>query len=96
VSWAAYGPTGSNVANGFFTGSGGGGSPGAPKFLGFVSDDPSTHISRILIIESDGNNVNPDCNVGYDSVRFFTAVPEPRAIALLALAALAGGRARRR
>jgi hypothetical protein len=85
VTFTAYGPGGGAVASGSFVGSGGAGSPGAAIFLGFVSDSPSTHISRILITETDGNASNPDCNIGFDSVRLF--VPEPEAGLLLMAAA---------
>jgi hypothetical protein len=40
---------------------------GGTTFVGFVSD--SKNIARISISDDDGNNVNPDSNIGYDTIR---------------------------
>lgn len=71
-------------------------------FLGWVSDDPTTHIARIRFNENDSDSVNPDANVGYDTFRFFaptSAVPEPASWAMMltgfGIAALALRRKRR-
>ena len=78
------------------SGSGLGGSPAAPLFVGFVSDDPSTHIHRVWVRETDSNAQFPDSNVGYDTLRY-TGIPVPSggpvalgALALLLLVAAKG------
>lgn len=47
----------------------GGGSPADSVFIGFISDDSQTDISRIAFIETDGTSDWPDSNIGYDSIR---------------------------
>ena len=49
------------------------GAPGDNFFMGFVSDDVSTHISRITFTETDGNATNPDSNIGYDTLRIHSS-----------------------
>ena len=51
--------------------------------MGFVSDNASTHISRIVFSEFDGDNNFPDSNIGYDSIRIAAAIPEPETYAML-------------
>ncbi len=73
--------------------------PGSPQdarpaadFWGILSDTP---IARIVFVESDSNNVHPDCNIGYDS---FRVVPEPASLFGLGvgLAGLVGLKRRKR
>lgn len=73
---------------------------GGAYFLGFVSDNPLTNIGRIVFNDDDDNNVNPDSNLGYDTLRFSTPrapVPEPASLGLLGagLAAMAIWRRKR-
>ncbi len=66
--------------------SSGGGVPGGSVFLGFVSD--SANIAKIIISDSDGNDVFPDNNIGFDTVRFggqTTSVPEPSTLLMAGL-----------
>jgi hypothetical protein len=67
----AYGEGGGTVATFNFNtiGSGAGGSPGAAKLIGFVSDAAATDIARISITETDANASFPDCNIGFDTIR---------------------------
>jgi RHS repeat-associated protein len=58
----------------------GGGVPGGPVFFGFVSS--SANISKIIIHDSDGDGVNPDSNIGIDSVRLALTVPTGDAVNL--------------
>ena len=43
------------------------GSTGGSNFIGLVSD--SENIASIIILDNDDNNVNPDCNIGLDTIR---------------------------
>lgn len=53
-------------------------------FVGFFSNNPATDISRIVFNEFDGDSINPDSNIGYDTMRFIAApIPEPSAYAML-------------
>ncbi len=61
---------------------GNGGAPGGTHFIGFVSDDAATHISRITFIESDSTADYPDANIGFDTLRF-TPVPLPLSVVFL-------------
>jgi hypothetical protein len=81
----AFDSLGSSLGVVGITGTGPGGSPGAAVFIGLVSDDPTTYISRLLVSEFDNNAEFPDSNIGYDTLRF--AVPEP-GTGLLLLAGL--------
>jgi hypothetical protein len=69
---------------------------GGAFFIGFVSDAPD--IGLIVFSEGDSNDVNPDSNIGYDSLRFsrVAAVPEPASIVILGFALAGLGLARRR
>ncbi len=83
----AFGPGGASLAFlSVATAGGAGGAPGGSFFIGFVSDDVSTHIARLLVTESDGNRIFPDSNIGYDTLRY--VIPEPGAAALLLLGLL--------
>ena len=62
---------------------GGGGSPGGADFWGAVATDGDL-ISRIVIDERDNNAVNPDSNVGFDSLRFHV-VPEPSTLGIYSI-----------
>jgi hypothetical protein len=42
-------------------------SAGGPEFVGFVSD--SKNIKKIAIDEYDNNSINPDSNIGFDTIR---------------------------
>jgi hypothetical protein len=64
----------------------GGGAPGGADFWGILST--SANISKIIITEADNNAVYPDCNIGFDTFRYFnntTSVPEPATMLLLGL-----------
>ncbi len=78
---------GSSVGLMNIVGTGPGGSPGGAIFVGFVSDDPLTNISRLLVREIDGDAQFPDSNIGYDTLRY--VVPLPAAAFLLISALLA-------
>ena len=56
------------------TGSAPGGVPGGSVFFGFVS--PTANIKTVVIDESDATADFPDSNVGIDSVRIGSAIPE--------------------
>ena len=59
---------------------------GGTYFLGFVSDSATTNIGRIVFNDDDDNSVNPDSNLGYDTLRFVAptpAIPEPGSYAML-------------
>jgi hypothetical protein len=45
----------------------GGQPPGGTTFVGFVSNSPN--IAKIIIDEFDENELNPDSNIGFDSIR---------------------------
>ncbi|MFQ5818374.1 MAG: hypothetical protein ACE5I5_00045 [Candidatus Heimdallarchaeota archaeon] len=45
------------------------GVPGGTTFVGFVSD--SSNIAKIIIDEFDSDEVNPDSNIGLDTIRLF-------------------------
>ncbi|MFN0135723.1 MAG: dockerin type I domain-containing protein [Phycisphaerae bacterium] len=47
---------------------GGGGAPGAADFWGIVF--PTAVIDRLNIFENDADNQFPDCNIGFDTLRF--------------------------
>jgi hypothetical protein len=47
--------------------------PGGTTFVGFVSD--SCNIAKIIIDDYDGNNLNPDSNIGFDTIRLGVPVP---------------------
>ena len=51
----------------------GGGAPGGREFFGFVSR--RSNIKTILIDEYDGDNINPDCNIGIVGVRVKKILP---------------------
>jgi hypothetical protein len=53
--------------------SGTGGNPSGSVFVGLVS--PSSTIARILIDESDDNDLYPDANIGFDTFRFRSGPP---------------------
>ena len=46
---------------------------GGTTFVGFVSD--SSNIAKIIINEFDENNINPDSNIGFDTIRFRYVAP---------------------
>lgn len=54
-------------SNGFIPVTAESGSVGGAEFVGFVSD--SRNIKKIVIDEFDGNEVNPDANIGFDTLR---------------------------
>lgn len=87
TSWQVFGPDLSLVASGSVdtTEGGGGGAPGGAHFIGFVSNDPLTNIRRIVFFDEDRDNIFPDANIGYDSLRFFPLqrVPEPGSLILI-------------
>ena len=58
--------------------------PGGSDFWGIVSS--TADIKRISVLEGDMNNIYPDSNVGYDSLRY--GVPEPCTVVLLGLGGL--------
>jgi len=95
-----YGPDGTTVlfSNGFLSVPAADG--GGAFFLGFVSDSAATNIGRIVFNDDDDDSVNPDSNLGYDTLRFVAqtgAVPEPETYAMmLAGLGLLGFAARRR
>lgn len=64
----------------------------AADFWGIISATP---IARIVFIETDNNNIHPDCNIGYDSFRI---VPEPASLLVFGagLAGLVGLKRRKR
>ena len=88
VSFQLFGPTLASVLSGDIVdqGFGNGGAPGGDVFVGFVSNDPLTNIRRIIFTETDDNEVFPDANIGYDTLRFVVSsdVPEPAPLLLLA------------
>jgi len=51
----------------------GGGAPGGPDFWGIVSS--SADIKTVEITEGDNNNQYPDCNIGFDTFRYFSTTP---------------------
>ena len=53
----------------------GGGAPGGADFWGIVSD--SANIKRVQFTEGDGDATFPDNNIGFDTLRFGTAVSPP-------------------
>jgi hypothetical protein len=58
---------------------------GGVFFIGFTSDAAATDFKRIVFTESDDNDVNPDSNIGYDTLRFVAptgGIPEPSTWAL--------------
>jgi len=63
----------------------------AADFWGILFDSPL--IARIEFIETDNNNVHPDCNIGYDTM--IVVVPEPASCIALG-AGLVGLMLRRR
>jgi hypothetical protein len=74
----------------------GGGAPGGPDFWGIVSD--SANIGKIVITETDNNNVFPDNNIGFDTFRYFAPrqeVPGPSTLVLLTLGLIGIARGRR-
>lgn len=57
---------------------------GGTYFLGFFSDNAITNIGRIVFNEFDNDSVNPDSNIGYDTLRFVAApIPEPQTYTML-------------
>ena len=62
---------------------GGPGAPGGADFWGVWTTGGST-ISRIELIESECDNVHPDVNIGFDSLRYGSEVPEPGSLMLMA------------
>jgi RHS repeat-associated protein len=58
----------------------GGGHPGGPVFVGFVSSLPN--ISAIILHDGDGNGVNPDSNIGIDSIRLVPSIPSGGGVGL--------------
>ncbi len=65
------------ISGGIQGSSASGGAPGGSIFIGFYSDDISTDISRIVFSETDGSADYPDSNIGYDSLKVYTAQPVP-------------------
>jgi len=63
-----------------------GGDPGGADFWGVTTADGDI-ITKIVITESDNNNMYPDSNIGYDSFRVVTntSLPEPATMLLLGL-----------
>jgi YD repeat-containing protein len=51
----------------------GGGAPGGKEFFGFISR--RSNIKTIVIDDFDNNNVNPDCNIGFDTIRVQKVIP---------------------
>ncbi len=54
---------------------------GGPMFVGFVSD--SSNIAKIVIDDQDSNAQNPDCNIGFDTIRFGPGDTAPPGIELI-------------
>ena len=69
--------------NGFLASNGNGN--GGHDFYGYISD--GAPIARVVISDNDNDNVNPDANIGIDTLRF-QAVPEPTTLAAMGLGAL--------
>ena len=73
---------------------------GGSYFLGFAATDATPLIGSVTFFDNDDNDVNPDSNIGYDTLRFAVsggAVPEPATWALLITGfGLAGASLRRR
>ncbi len=59
---------------------------GGSVFLGFAATDATPLIGSVQFFDNDDNDVNPDSNLGYDTLRFATGaggVPEPASWALM-------------
>ena len=74
---------------------------GGSFFLGFAATDATPLIGSVTFFDNDDDNVNPDANIGYDTLRFGASagggVPEPASWALLITGfGLAGAALRRR
>ncbi len=66
---------------------GGFGGPAGADFWGIIADGGEV-IGRIAFDEQDNNEVFPDCNIGFDTVRF-EVVPEPASLVLVTVALVA-------
>jgi len=88
MSYTIYGAGNVVLSSGGVNASGPGTASG-PWFFGFISDNAATNATRIVFTETDGDSVNPDANVGYDTLRFVAqavgAVPEPSSWAMMLL-----------
>lgn len=73
---------------------------GGSYFLGFVATEATNSIKSVVFFDDDDNDVNPDANIGYDTLRFAPpggGVPEPATWALMIAGfGLAGAGLRRR
>src|SRR5262249_33110623 len=68
------GPNGETWLDTTVASSGPNGSAGGAVFVGIVSN--SANIAKVVINETDRDNVTPDANIGYDTFRF-AAAPVP-------------------
>ena len=65
---------------------GGAGAPGGADFWGIYATGGTT-IGRVEITEGDNDAQYPDANIGFDSLRYGSEVPEPGSLMLMAAGA---------